>query len=225
MDPNIKFDQLIGASFVILFIVFVSLKFGEIVFAPLQRFSLLFRRRRRMRFRIVDLLVLVAHIQIILGLLVSRIDLSGGGRAMFGSTVFVMLLGTLCVTWWWSGIRMLDQANIENNGWRIFILALLVPLGYSAALSLPLVIYGFLGAAAILFHVVSTKSLRIYDPDLILAMKLIAAGLIAGTTAWGCRVTCWYLFKTVGKTSPDLGKSWESKVVADQAKERHNMTS
>ncbi len=161
------------------FLVFVSYLLGLFVFGPLHARATW--TPPRTRFRIADILILIAQLQIAGGLVL----VMDGESAVRLVAAFVAWV--LVIFWWWAGVRMLAKARIEQGAHRLWFLALAVPAGYSAAVGVLLSpLLAVLGLST--FHQMIIRR----DPEeaLSLGLLMLMGGAVVGAIAavrWYCR--------------------------------------
>lgn len=179
------------------FLVFVSYLLGLFVFGPL--YARATWTPPRTRFRIADILILIAQLQIAGGLVLvmSRI-------VWFDSQTVVRLAAALVVWvlvifWWWTGVRMLAKARIEQGAHRLWFLAIAVPAGYSAAVGVllsPLV--AVLGLS--MFQQMIIRG----DPGEVLPLALLM--VMCAATIGAIVAVRWYCHKIVDTARDDVAR-------------------
>ena len=106
-------------------VAFIGWMIAFFVFSPLHEKTVLFRVNNR--FRISDLIVLAAHLQLSAGLIMALPQ----ERA-----VKIALILTACLVlsfWWMTGVRMLARSGIEYTWHRWLFLGIVMPIGYLAS--------------------------------------------------------------------------------------------
>ncbi|MCA9973977.1 MAG: hypothetical protein KC425_27385 [Anaerolineales bacterium] len=115
----------------LIFVALVTTLLGLFVFGPLQARSAL--QSGRFRFRLVDIAILVAQMQIAGGVIWALPRPRGSILLQYG---LILATWVLLIWWWVTGVRMLSRARIEHGLQRIGFLAFFLPLGYMGALGL-----------------------------------------------------------------------------------------
>ena len=137
----------------------LSLALGGLVFGPIRDLGEPHRHpgvmgparelrqslQQPLRFRVVDLLILLLQLQVVMSLL-SRLTTAPQNR--WELTFYVMLQTSI---WWLEGLRMLALANVQQSFDRAWFLGLLVPFGFAGATLLVAVPMGVLAGALLLF--------------------------------------------------------------------------
>jgi hypothetical protein len=151
-----------GGSCTLVVCLMISLGLREMVFGSLGgggRFPL-----RPTRFQLLDLGVVVVQLQLVAAVVIGLLPVGEFGERLLWTLFFWGLIGT----WWWSAVALLDEAGVKKAADRIWFLAVVMPIGYTAAMLLPLWPIGFVVG---LLLVAAQGTLEAY---------VIAMGLVIG---------------------------------------------
>lgn len=153
-----------------------SLTVGLVVFSPMYERNALFQVNHR--FRISDLLVLAAQLQIVFGL--SMLAFSPMRNSGI-SVVFAVGVSLLLTLWWAGGLRMLANAGVEHTWHRWLFLGVVGPFGYASTI---------IAAGALFVVPVSlvgiVQGLVREEPSIVLS-SLVGLALCAAAITFLCR--------------------------------------
>ena len=166
---NIEF--LMSVSCLVAGAAFFSLIFGQVVFAPIIE-DQINEPGGTSKFRMIDLLILMAQIQISIGLIV----VATKALPLINRVAAILIWGALLAFWWFLAVRMATGVRMKS-GYRQFFIGVLSPLGFSISLSLiALPVWFVIGVASLTLSLQSPSRI-IYSVG-ILACLLAHLGLV-----------------------------------------------
>jgi len=190
------FESLWGIASPGAFFVLVSYLLSLFIFGPLHAEAT--SNRPPMRFRLADIIVLLAQLQIAAGVLFAAARLWGASGAGI-RIVAAIAIWSLLTFWWWTGVRMLSKARIERGTDRILFLSVAAPLGYVTALSILLTPILAVLALGTLYWSVLSASFR----EAVILIALILSTLAIYACAFCIR---WYCGRLVERAHDDLAR-------------------
>jgi hypothetical protein len=184
LDPGELLGALTGTFCPLLFVALVSYLMGLYVFGPL--YARAAWSPPRTRYGIVDILILLVQLQLAGGaaLLLVPLWYPEASLLRYGSALAAWLL---MGCWWWTGIRMLSLARVEDEFHRTLFIGIALPLGYVAAVIVMLAPFALVLLAVLIYQWVADGSLVAAAWCAALpAIYAAAFGAIQGVR-WFCR--------------------------------------
>jgi hypothetical protein len=184
LEPGELLGAITGTFCPLVFVALVSYLMGLYVFGPL--YARAAWTPPRTRYGIVDILILLVQLQLAGGaaLLIVPVWFPEAALLRYGSALAAWLLMGF---WWWTGIRMLSLARVEEEFHRTMFLGLALPLGYLAAVVVMLTPLALVLLAVVLHQWIAKASYSAAAWCLALpAIYAAAFGVIPGVR-WFCR--------------------------------------
>lgn len=169
-----------GTACPAVFLVMLSYLVGLFVFGPIHARAIW--KPPQTSFRIVDIILLLAQLQLAGGLVFALLEYfeRGRGAERIGIAVVCWILLTF---WWWTGVRLLAKAKVENTPHRLWFLGLFVPLGYLATIGILLMPVSAIVAFAMVLTMVSAWTFEGSDLLALLGLLLFNAATIGAVIA------------------------------------------
>jgi hypothetical protein len=159
-----------------LFLVMLSYLIGLFVFGPLHARAIW--KPPQTSFRIADIIILLAQLQIAGGLLFAWLQVYYHGPDL-GRIGIAIVLWILLTFWWWTGVRLLAKAKVDYAPHRWLFLGVFTPLGYAATIGLLLMPLSVIVSFAMVLTMLSIREVSAGDSLALLAL-LAANGATIG---------------------------------------------
>jgi hypothetical protein len=178
------------------FLVMLSYLVGLFVFGPIHARAIW--KPPQTSFRIADIILLLAQLQLVGGLLFAILPeyYRGPDLGRIGIAVVCWILQTF---WWWTGVRLLAKAKVENTPHRLWFLGVFVPLGYLATIGILLMPVTVIVAFAMVLTMVSVWAF--HGPDVLALFGLLVFNAATIGAVVATRLFC---SRIVGRAKDDV---------------------
>lgn len=179
----------------LVFFLMVSYLAGLFVFGPLHARAVW--TPPNTRFRIVDILILLVHLQLVGGLVFALAPLIPGSEVTRYAAALVswVLIGF----WWWTGVRMLAKARVDHAPHRLFFLAVVLPIGYVATFGIVMAPLTLVFSFAMLYWMLANGN----PEELLKLLGLVLANIGVIAAVIGVR---WYCSQIVERARDDIAR-------------------
>jgi hypothetical protein len=184
IEPGELLGALTGTLCPLVFIALVSYLEGLYIFGPL--YTRAAWKPPRTHFGLVEMLVLIVQLQLAGGAALFLIPLWDPEATLlrYGAALAAwVLMGC----WWWTGIRMLSLARVEQESHRTIFMAFILPAGYIAAVIIMLTPFAIVGIAMMAYHWIAYASTPAMIGCLVLPAVYVAGFCIVPGVQWYCR--------------------------------------